>query len=323
MLWPWLQARLSGWQLAQLSGAAAATHDHGVVAVVPFYGSHDLLTAFLAHHRGIGVDQFVFLDLSGKGNLAAGLAEHKDCAVWRPRGRTDPERAIHWLNYLRWRYATGRWCLSLEPSELFVFRNCEWRRIKDLIEFLHAENRNHLFGLVVEMYGDGPALEAGLKPGENPLDKLPYFDAYGYDTLGPGRWRNVVVRGGVLRRTVFQDTPFRSPPLNRVPLVKWRWYYGYLAGTRLMMPRRLNVPHSRWHTSPTACLLRFALLDGDAALAVAARAEATQIVADRSLGAYSALAALRRRPLKQELSLRFTGTASLVSCGLLNPGQWF
>ena len=321
-LWPLLRSQWSGLGLSRRTGPAHAV-GRGVVVVGPYYGNERLLQPFLDHHRRLGVDEFVLLDLSVEGGLAAALAEASDCAVWRPRGEPDPKRAIYWLNFLRRRYGTGRWCLSLEPNELFVYGRSESRLLRDLTDFLEAERRNHIYALVVEMYGDRPAAGLSLKPGEHPLAALPYFDGLGYATTGPHRYRNVVVRGGVQRRTLYWDMPRRSPALNRVPLVKWRWNYVYVAGTRLLMPRRLNTSHSPWHSSPTACLLGFALLDGEATLARAATAEAGQAARGGGTAAYTGVAALRRHQLKEDLSRRFTGSAALVDCGLLNPGQWF
>ncbi|HEV2300800.1 MAG TPA: glycosyltransferase family 2 protein [Stellaceae bacterium] len=320
-VWPLLRSQWSGLGLCRRAGPVHPV-GRGVVVVGPYYGNERLLQPFLDHHRRLGVDQFVFLDLSVEGGLAAVLAEESDCAVWRPRGEPDPRRTIYWLNYLRRHYGTGRWCLSLEPNELFVYCRSECRQLRDLTDFLDAERRNHLYALVVEMYGDRPASTLSLRPGEHPLAALPYFDALGYATTGPHRYRNVVVRGGVQRRTLYWDMPRRSPALNRIPLVKWRWNYLYVAGTRLLMPRRLNTSHSPWHSSPTACLLGLALLDGDATLARAAMAEAGQI-ARGGTAAYPGIAALRRYQLKEDVSRRFTGSAALVECGLLNPGQWF
>jgi hypothetical protein len=321
-LWPLLRAQ---WGALGMSLQVGPGHPRGrgVVVVGPYYGNTRLLRPFLDHHRQLGADEFVFLDLSVEGGLAAALAEESDCTVWRPRGEPEPSRAIFWLNYLRRRYATGRWCLSLEPNELFVYSRSECRRLRDLTDFLEAERRNHLYALVVEMYGDRPAASLSLKPGEHPLAALPYFDALGYAATGPHRYRNVVVRGGVQRRTLYWDTPRRSPALDRIPLVKWRWNYLYVAGTRLLMPRRLNTSHSPWHSSPTACLLGFALLDGEATLARAAMAEAGQIVQGGGAATYPGIAALRRHRLKEDVSRRFTDSAALVDCGLLNPGQWF
>jgi hypothetical protein len=321
----WLKSR---WAIRCEGGAAKALRQNDLVIVTPFYGNNGLLPPFLQHHRRLGVDQFVFLDLSEIGGLAERLADQRDCAIWRPGGRTAKGQAIYWLNYLRRRYGTGRWCLSLEPNEMFVFPRSESRQIKDLTEFLQSEARDHIFALVVEMYGDQPAKKLvkklASKTVENPLNILSYFDPYGYTTSRSHHSWGVTVRGGVQRRTVFRDSPRRSPPLNRIPLVKWRWFYTYVAGTRLLIPRRLNAPHPPWHSAPTACLLRFALLDDHASFVAAAMAEAGQISA-RPSGAqyYRSLLKLRRHHLKHNASVRFNSSADLVECGLLNPGQWF
>ena len=320
---PRLKRYWNGRSLDHRSGAGQATAAKGVVAVTPFYGNSAMLPCFLEHHRRLGVDQFVFLDLSEDGGLARRLGDDLDCAVWRPRAAADPEQAIFWLNFLRRRYATGRWCLSLEPSDLFVFARSESRRIKDLTDFLETEHRDHIYALVVEMYGDRPTAGAGLDADDSPLDRLPYFDPLGYWVSDVGHHRNVVMRGGVQRRTLYAETPARSPSLSRIPLVKWSRFCAYVAGTRLMVPARLNTPHSSWHSSPTACLLRFALLDDDTSLAMAAAAEGGEIVRDGGGSSYAALPRLRRRDLKHAASARFRASTDLVDCGLLNPGQWF
>lgn len=320
---PWMAAKWHGRLLRRASGPNRASK-RGLVAVTPHYGENRLLTAFLDHHRRLGVDLFVFLDLSADGGLAARIGDQADCAVWRSRGEPDPEKAIYWLNWLRGRYADGRWCLSLEPCDLFVFPKCETRQIKDLTDFLDTERRSHLFALTVEMYGDRPAAELGLDPAGQPLAALSYFDPYGYTTsIRSGRFRNVLVRGGVQRRTVFREQPRRTPALNRTPLVKWRWYYCYVAGTRTLMPSRLNKPHPAGHSTPTGALLRFALLHGEPEGSLAARVEAGEVVPDGGGSWFSQLPELRNRALRHGSSERFTSSWDLVECGLANPGQWF
>ncbi len=270
-----------------------------VVAVVGYRGEAGLLEAFLAHHRRLGLSRLVFLDLSEDAGLAALLGGQVGCTVYRPRAGVAPEpgRVLLWSNALRHRHAAGRWCLSLEATDLLVFSRCETRPLRALIDFLETEHRNHLYALVIEMYGEGA-------PGEGwddkaPLERLPLFDPSGYLTEAPDAHQVVAVRGGVRRRTQFRLLPAQSPPLDRVPLVRWSRRHAYVEGTRRLRPDRLNAPHAPWHSSPTACLLRFGLLapDGWDELALA--------------------------PLRTEVSRHYRASDDLVECGLLNPGQWF
>ncbi len=323
LLLPWLLATWHRRSLEHRAGPGAAAAPAEPVVVSSWYGNAALLDAFLAHHRRLGLAEFVLLDLSQQGGLHRLVAGEAGCAVWRPRGPIDSSRAVYWLNYLRRRYGSGRWVLSLEPYDLFVYYRCETRRIGDLLDFLASEHRNHLYGVVVEMYGEHPAAALRLQPGECPLRTLALFDPLGYEPAEPGPNRSVVVRGGVQRRALFAGDPRRSPALNRVPLIRWQPSFAYLAGTRLAMPRRLNTPHSPWHASPTACLLRVALLDDEAGLAVAACVEGVATDADAGAPSIAGVAALRRMPLRQDSSRRYGSTEDLVACGLLSPGQWF
>jgi hypothetical protein len=321
---PWWKSLRSGRLLDHVGGPATPRERTGLALVAPYYGNATLLRSFVDHHRRLGVGEFVLLDLSNKADLHREISCESGVAIWRPSKKWDAVQVQHWLNYLRGRYARGRWCLSLEISDLFVFDRCEKRQIGDFTDFLETEGRNHLYALVVEMYGAEPAAALEIEPGDDLLDKLPYFDPMGYVTApNPGPHRNVIVRGGVQRRTLFSANPNRSPALNRIPLVKWDRFFAYCASTRLLMPARLNNPHSAWHSSPTACLLRFALLDSDENLTTAVQIEAEVGIRDGGGRLFAGVPALRKLALKQDFSARYTGTESLIDCGLLNRGQWF
>ena len=321
LLWPWLKARLSLRALELQAGPTAAPPGRGCVVVASHHGDHAFADAFLAHHRALGAKHFVFLDLSRDGGLAAHLGPQPGCAVWRPRPGAEGGPSLTWLNGLRGRYATGRWCLSMATTDLFVFYRCESRTLADFTEFLDSESRDHVYALVVEMYGERPAADLAAE-GAAP-SALDRFDAFGFVTLDPGRFRNVIVRGGLQRRTLHRAKPRQSPALNRVPLVKWQWFYGYAAGTRLVVPAYLNIPHTPWHSSPTGCVLRYALLAGPETLKVAARHEAAVAVKDGGLASYPGLLKLRDAAPLQDASRRYRTTRDLVDAGLLNPGQWF
>jgi hypothetical protein len=282
-----------------------------------------MLSACLAHHRYLGIDLFVLLDLSESGGLAAALKDTPDCVVWRPRGDVRLKRALLWLNYLRRRYALGRWCLSIEPSDFIAFHHSETRKLKDLTEFADSERRNHVYGVVIEMYSDRPAAELSLQPGDDPGALLRLFDPLGYETARSGKLLEVAVRGGPQRRRLFQSIPRRSPALNRIPLVKLEWYFNYAAGTRVMTPRKLNQPHAVAHANPTICLLNYAQLNDDDVLARAVVAESDEWVVGAGDPIYPGVAKLRRMNLQTSISTVLNSTNDLAEAGLFAPGQWF
>lgn len=321
MLLPWWRARRSLARLDLLMGSARRSSAGGIVLVAAHYGTHAIVDAFLDHHRALGVREFVLLDLSSAGGLAQHIAGQAGCAVWRPRDLSRPDEITSWLNGLRCRYASGRWCLSLDTADAFVYYRCETRGIGDLTDFLESESRDHLFALVVDMYGDGAAADDRDPAGGS--GELRYFDPFGFVTLDPGRARNVIVRGGPQRRLLFKNRPRQSPALNRIPLVKWAWPYAYVAGTRLIVPVYLNNPHAQWHSSPTGCILRFALAQDAEALHDAARWEAPVAMMDGGLASYPGLQRLRELTLKQDCSRPYRESRDLVDAGLMNPGQWF
>lgn len=300
-----------------------SSQNNAILAVVPFYGTDSILPHFVSYYRRLGVSHFVFLDLSRERALAATLADEADCTVWQPKRGAAPSNAIHWLNFLRRRYGTGRWCLSVEPSDFLVFPRSESRTLRDLTEFLASENRRHLFALVVEAYGDEPAAALECTPSNPPQELLPYIDPVGYAYMRRGRLRTSIMTGGVQRRTLFSQTPLSSPALNRTPLVRWRWYYNYMASTRMMVPGILNTPHARWHLTPTGCLMRYALLENERALAIADLAERTVMVRDAAKPGYGGVIQLRDAQLKDASSVRITGSTDLAGWGLMNCGQWF
>jgi hypothetical protein len=322
ILLPVWNVRRSGGQLRRESAEFRKLRASDLVAVIPFYGESTMLAACLAHHRHLGVDLFVLLDLSEASGLSTSLKDASDCVVWRPR-RDAPKRALHWLNYLRRRYATGRWCLSIEPSEFVAFHHSETRKLKDLIEFIESERRDHIFGVTVEMYAERPAAELSLEPGGDPRALLTLFDPLGYETAKPGRLLEVAVRGGPQRRRLFQSIPRRSPALNRIPLVKWAWFFNYAAGTRVLTPRKLNQPHVASHANPSICLLNYAQLNDDPVLARAAAAESDEWVAGAGDPIYPGIPKIRRMALKTDVSTVLKSSADLAEAGLFTPGQWF
>jgi len=294
-----------------------------VIAVVPYYGDHRLLPWFLTYYRKLGIKFFAFLDISTEHDLADRLDSATDCAVWRPKGFMHPGKTVDALNYLRHRYARDRWCLSVEPYDLLVFPKSETRHIRDLTDFMESEQRKHVFAIVVDTYGDAPASEMSLSGEISPADQLPYFDRFGYQTAAAEALDVIPILGGVQRRYLYGDEPQRAPALNRIPLLKVTWDCYYLASTRVVVPTRLNTPHSPWHSTTTACLLRYALMGSEMPLHIAKQAEPAQLYPDSVTPLFAGSETMTSAILKNQGSQQFTSSQNLLDCGLLNNGQWF
>jgi hypothetical protein len=265
----------------------------------------------------------VFLDISADHGLTARLTETLDCAVWVPKGFMHPRKTIHALNYLRHRYARGKWCLSIEPADFLVFPKSETRHIRDLIDFVESEQRKHVFAIVVDTYGDGPAARPRGAEEESPFQSLPFFDRFGYQTAETGALSTVPILGGVQRRSLYGDEPHKAPVLSRIPLVKLNWDCYYIASTRVMVPEALNAAHCEWHATTTACLLRYAVLSDEMSLHIGKQAEEGSLYPDHVTPMYVGSATMTAMSLKNQGSGTYVSSQDLLDCGLLNNGQWF
>jgi hypothetical protein len=309
------QAARAGRALSLRAGLGDGRRLAGVVAVVPYYGDEHLLPWFLGYYRRLGIGFFVFLDESPAGDLATRLAETADCAVWRADPGTAPVDTLHALNYLRHLYAERKWCLSVEPFDILVFAHSETRHIRDLIDFVETEHRMAVAAIVVDTYAAGAARELARREASAPHELLPFFDWLGYQTAAETAQGVMPVVGGVQRRALHAETPEEAPPLNRVPLVRLRPEYYYIESTAVMNQPALNAAHAGWHTSPTACLLRYALLSHAAVQNVPAETAPGDLLQNSI--------AMAEMNLKTSTSAAWRGSQDLVARGLINNGQWF
>ena len=141
-----------------------------------------------------------------------------------------------------------------------MFYRCENRQISDLTEFLDSEHRDHLYAVTVEMYGSGPAASLAIVPdGPAPIELLDHFDPFGFVTLDPGRFHNVIVRGGLQRRVLFKTRPRQSPALKpnsfgqvAVELFLCRRYASHPADAPQSAPCPMALEPNRLHPAVRA-----------------------------------------------------------------------
>jgi hypothetical protein len=279
---------------------------------------------FLEYHRKLGIDHFLFVDNGSTDGFAEMMRGEGDCSVWRTEASYKQSNfGMHWLNHLLSRFGSGKWCLTCDPDELLVYPHCESRKLQDLVDFLESEKRDHLFCLMLDMYGDGPIENAVCRPGQAPLDVAPYFDGLGFVQRTKTFNGDVHIQGGVRRRVFFTYTPQNSPALNKTPLIKWRSYYSYLSSMHVAAPKRLNRPHEKDCVNPTGCVLHFKFLSTFTGKAEEEMQRQQHYADSVEYRRYQQWLKSGGGGLKGDISVKYESSRQLIDLGLMNSGQWF
>ena len=201
----------------------------------------DRLPYFLAHHRKLGVSQFLVVDNASSDGTLALLADQPDVSVWTAAASYKAARfGVDWLTWLQMRHGHGHWCLTLDADEILIYPFWQTRPLSALTARLEAEGHESFGALTVDMYPAGAVSETICRPGQDPFEHLNWFDAGNYGVQVQPRLRNLWIQGGVRARVFFGQNPRRAPTLNKTPLVRWNRRYVYVNSTHALLPSRLN-----------------------------------------------------------------------------------
>jgi hypothetical protein len=279
---------------------------------------------FLDYYRKLGVDHFIFVDNESTDGFLSLVNHESDVSVWFTNASyKNSSFGMHWLNYLLRKYGRERWCLICDPDEFIVFPNCDKRNFHELVEFLDSENKRSFFCLMIDMYSKNPVSETIYISGQDPLEVAPYFDKTGYvQTFMPSK--ETWIQGGARRRVFFADYPERSPALNKIPLIKWRWSYSYFSSTHAAVPFFLNLAHGEHHLSPTGCILHFKFFSFLQHKSMEELARKQHFDGSFEYAKYkSEIEKNTDQIYCEDLSVKFKDFRQLVDLGLMNTGQWF
>ncbi|CAN5385703.1 glycosyltransferase family 2 protein [soil metagenome] len=278
---------------------------------------------FLDYYRRLGVEHFIFVDNNSTDGFLDLVRQESDCSVWfTAASYRSSNFGMYWLNILLGKYGSGHWCLTCDPDEFLVYPYCEDRNLLELTEYLASEKRDHLFCLMLDMYGRGLVKDTHCIPGQNPVEVAPYFDRMGFLQTPNAFNGDMYIQGGARRRVMFADEPSRAPALNKTPLILWKPYYSYLSSMHVASPKRLNRPHSMKHICPTGCILHFKFLSVIAAKAAEEMERKEHYDNSVEYRRYNAFLQ-KEDEFYCEISSAYAGSKQLVELGLMNTGQWF
>ncbi len=316
-------AQKYGRELSVVKDRTASIRRNDLLAFVVLRNEAVRIPYFLSYYRKLGVKHFLFIDNASDDHFMAIISEQADCSVWHTNASyKDAKYGVHWLNHLLKKYGCGHWCLTLDPDEFLIYPHCDSRTLTELTAYLDQEGKASFFSIMLDMYPEGNIDQAHYRAGENPLSVCPWFDGTGYYQDKRPNYGEWWLRGGVRRRAFFADQPWQAPALNKTVLVKWRWYYGYIASTHIVWPNFLNRPHFHDTLAPTGCLLHFKYL---ALLRDKVEEEMQRqqhYAGSREYQRY--LDGLNsQQTLWTSASTQFRNWQQCVELGLMNVGRWF
>ena len=280
------------------------------------------LPFWLEHHRKLGVDHFLIVDNGSNDGTLAYLKEQNDVSVWTTTASYKASRfGVDWLAWLQLKYAHGRWALTVDADELFVYPQSETRSLKELTSFLDACGVDAMAALMLDMYPKAALSSVTYDAGSDPTQVLSWFDAHGYTWEQQKKFGNISIRGGPRKRSFFSDAPDHAPHLHKVPLIKWARSNVYVSSTHIALPRRLNVVFDRRLNRPTGALLHTKFLPEVIEKSASEKHRAEHFTHPERYGGY--YDEIVRDPILWNAeSERYTGTAQLVDLGLMHGGAW-
>lgn len=317
------RAALRGMQLRPVINRTRQIRPGDILLFCTFRNEDVRLPYFLDYYRNLGVRHFLCVDNDSSDGGGDYIASQPDCSVWHTKGAYGEARfGVDWLTYLQGRYADGRWALTVDVDEFFVYPFCDSRPLRALADWLDAAEVRSFGAMLLDMYPKGPVGQTGYQRGDDPFAHAHWFDPGNYTLTRNRLMRNLWIQGGPRARTFFAGKPRQAPALNKIPFVKWHRRYAYASSTHMLLPRGLNLVYDQQGGEKTSGVLlhaKFLNTFGDRARAEATRAE--HYAGGREYRSYAARHGADP-DLWCEWSERYLNWRQLEGLGLMSKGNW-
>ncbi len=320
LLWRAIRSRRS---LQPLSLRTERISTNSILAVCTIRNEVTRLPYFLKHYRGLGVDHFLIIDNASDDGSAELLAKQDDVSVWRTdQSYRDSRFGLDWMTWLQMRYARSHWCLMVDADELLVYENDDRADLHTLTAWLDAQGHQVFGALMLDLYPKGELGTQAYCAGQDPREVLEWFDAGPYRAERQSPKQNLWVQGGARERVFFADAPERSPTLNKIPLVKWKFQYAYVNSCHSILPGRLNLGYDGPSGKrPSGALLHTKFLPEIVAKSEAEKGRQQHFNQPEEFDHY--YDEIGRTPnLWHKDALRYTGPSQLEELGLIRTGDW-
>jgi hypothetical protein len=215
------------------------------------------IQSVLDHHRALGINRFFVVDNTSDDGTVEFLKLQPDVALFiTDREYKASHAGMDWVQLILDSFSEDRWSLIVDADELFVYPYFEKKDIKSLCSFLDKNRYRAMLATMVDMYSKQPISKTAHKEKVPLLNTCEYFDSGPYDIYPSPQFPFIKIRGGPRRRCFWdQSINVRAPALSKVPLIKWKRGYRYIASTHTMSPAPQTIPEI------SGALLHFKFLD--------------------------------------------------------------
>lgn len=310
-------------QLVAVADRTAAIRKGDILCLSTMRNEMARLPHFLAHHRRLGVAQFLIVDNASTDGTRDYLATQPDVSLWTTAASYRLSRfGVDWLTWLQMRHAHGHWCLTLDADEVLIYPYWETRDLRALTGWLDQTGREMLPAMMLDLYPRGPLSAQLMAPEDNPFAHLCWFDRGNYSIRRQEPLGNLWIQGGARARAFFAADPRRAPTLNKIPLVRWNRRYAYVNSTHQILPRRLNRTYAEdGDEAPSGVLLHTKFMDVVVAKSAEERTRGEHFANSALYDAY--YASLMQDPdLWCPQSTRLPGWRGLEAMGLMSRAGW-
>lgn len=310
-------------QLVSVVDRTGAIGRHDILCLSTVRNEMARLPHFLAHHRRLGVSQFLFVDNGSDDGTLDYLAAQPDVSLWSTAASYRLSRfGVDWLTWLQIRYAHGHWCLTLDADEVLIYPYWESRDLRALTGWLDQIGQPMLPAMMLDLYPRGRLSEQPRDPAGDPFAHLCWFDRGNYGIRLQEPLGNLWIQGGVRARVFFAADPRRAPTLNKVPLVRWNRRYAYVNSTHQILPRRLNRTYAEdGGEAPSGVLLHTKFMDVIVAKSAEERTRGEHFANSALYDAYYA-SLIEDPDLWCPQSTRLPGWRGLEAMGLMSRAGW-
>lgn len=316
-----IKAILHGFDLKLVQDNIKEINSKDIICLIPVKNEAVRLPFLIEYYRKLGINHFILIDNNSSDNPYAFTCDQADITVfYTDASYKKSNYAVHWINYLLLRYGCGHWCLVCDSDEFLVYPYMESRNLHELTAYLESRNENSFSTPMIDFYSDLLITDKIYHAGVNPLTICSFFDACAYHKNYSPYYHNIFMQGGVRRRVFFKKSSNEAPAMNKVSLVKWKFYFAFVKSTHMLIPRRLNRVISK--TKVSGALLHFKFLND-----FKRKVEDEMVNKQHWNNSYEYLqykSALDSEEFlfNPEISERYKDWTTLLDFGFINLGEW-